>query len=163
MVKKLNSEAVFIGVIGAGKCAKKLKEQAYLVGKAIALQGAVLVCGGLGGIMEAAAHGAREAGGLTVGIIPGCDRAEANPFCDVVIPTGVGEARNIIVVRTADAVVALHGKYGTITEIAFALKAAKPVVSTVVWEVFPEVRHIPDPDKAVKEAIKLAKAHRPRG
>ncbi len=147
---------ICIGVIGAGKCAKKLRDDAYQVGRAVAEGGAVLVCGGLKGVMEAAAQGAREAGGVTVGIIPGLDRGEANPYCDVVIPTGMGNARNFIVVQTADVIVALHGKYGTISEIAVALKLGKPVVSLVKWDVFPEVLHLPTPTEAVAEALKLA-------
>ena len=151
------TEIVYIGVIGAGKCSKKLKDQAYAVGLAIGEAGAVLVCGGLKGVMEAAAQGAFDGGGTTIGIIPGTDRREANPFCDFVIPTGIGEARNVIVVQTADAVIALHGMYGTITEIAIALKMVKPVISTEKWDVFPDVKCIDDPAKAVKEAVKLAR------
>ena len=148
---------VYIGVIGAGKCSKKLKDQAYAVGAAIARQNAVLVCGGFKGIMEAAAQGAREAGGKTVGIIPGTDRNEANEYCDVVIPTGMGEARNVIVVQSSDALISLHGKYGTISELAFALKMNKPVISLVNWDVFPEIALETDPVEAVRKAVKLAR------
>lgn len=154
MAKK---DTLCIGVIGAGRCAKKLKDQAYAVGAAIAKEKAVLVCGGLKGVMEAAAQGAKDAGGITVGIIPGQDRSEANPYCDIVVPTGVGEARNVIVVQCSDAVVALHGKYGTISEMAFCLKLKKPLVSLVKWDILPEVVTVPDPVAAVKEAIKLAR------
>lgn len=147
---------ICIGVIGAGKCAKKLRDEAYQVGKAVAEGGAILVCGGLKGVMEAAAQGACEAGGLTIGIIPGTDRSEANPYCDVVIPTGTGHARNFLVVQAADVLVALHGKYGTISELAIALKLGKPVVSLVKWDVFPEVRHVPEPKEAVAAALTLA-------
>ena len=160
MAEDKSEKSICIAVIGAGKCSKKLKDLAYEVGTAIAEQGAVLVCGGMGGTMEAAARGAKESGGKTIGIIPGTEKAEANRFCDIVIPSGIGEARNAIVVRTADAVVAVHGKYGTISEIAFALKFGRPVVSLVNWSVFPEVKQIEDPSKAVKEAIKLARKSR---
>jgi uncharacterized protein (TIGR00725 family) len=153
-------DSIYIGVIGAGRCSKKLKDQAFAVGMAIAEENAVLVCGGLKGIMEAAAKGARQAGGTTIGIIPGNDRTDANPYCDIVIPTGMGEARNVLVVQTSDTIVALHGKYGTISEMSFALKFNKPLVSLVEWSVFPEVIHIPDPVKAVKEAVKLARNNR---
>ncbi len=149
-------DTVYIAVSGAGKCAKKLRDMAYDVGAAIAAEGAVLVCGGLGGVMEAAAKGAREAGGRTIGIIPGTDKSAANPFCDVVIPTGCGEARNVILVNTADAVIALHGKFGTISEMAFTLKQKKPLVTMVKWDVFPEACFIEDPILAVKKAIELA-------
>ncbi len=146
---------VYIAVIGAGKCAKKLRDQAYDVGQAVAEAGAVLVCGGLKGVMEAAAQGAREAGGTTVGILPGLDRNEANPYCTIVIPTGIGNARNFMVVQAADAVIALHGKYGTISEMAIAVKLGKPVVSLVKWDALPEVMHVPEPKDAVQKALRL--------
>jgi uncharacterized protein (TIGR00725 family) len=92
------------------------------------------VCGGLGGVMEAACRGATGAGGLTVGILPGLDRGAANRFVGVAVPTGLGEARNALVVRMADAVVAVDGEYGTLSEIALALKAGKPVVGVATWE-----------------------------
>jgi uncharacterized protein (TIGR00725 family) len=98
-------------------------------------RGVVLVCGGLGGVMEAACRGAKEAGGLTVGILPGLDRSDANPFVDVVIATGLGEARNALVVNAADAVIAVGGGYGTLTEIGLALRAGKRVVGLETWEV----------------------------
>jgi uncharacterized protein (TIGR00725 family) len=95
----------------------------------------VLVCGGRGGAMEAACRGAKEADGLTVGILPGSDRSEANPFVDVVVPTGLGEARNALVVGAADVVIAIGGGYGTLSEIALALKAGKRVVGLGTWEI----------------------------
>jgi uncharacterized protein (TIGR00725 family) len=158
-----SNDQICIAVIGAGKCAKKLKDQAYAVGQAIADENAVLICGGLKGVMEAAAKGAKEAGGTTVGIIPGNNRSDANPYCDIVIPTGIGEARNVIVVQSADAVISLHGKFGTISEMAFSLKLKKPLVSLVKWDMLPEVITIPDPVKAVKEACKLARNARKSG
>jgi uncharacterized protein (TIGR00725 family) len=105
------------------------------VGRLIAERGAVLVCGGRGGAMEAACRGAKEVGGLTVGILPGPDRSEANPFVDVVLPTGLGEARNALVVGAADAVIAIGGGYGTLSEIALALKAGKRVIGLGTWEI----------------------------
>jgi uncharacterized protein (TIGR00725 family) len=95
----------------------------------------VLVCGGLGGVMEAACRGAREAGGTTVGILPGVDRGAANRFVDVAIATGLGEARNALVVRAADALIASGGGYGTLSEVALALKAGKRVVGLGSWDV----------------------------
>jgi uncharacterized protein (TIGR00725 family) len=95
----------------------------------------VLICGGLGGVMEAACRGAKQTGGTTVGILPGDDRSAANPYVDIVIPTGLGEARNAVVVRSADALIAIGGAYGTLSEIAFALKAGKLVVGLGTWEV----------------------------
>ncbi len=108
---------------------------AELVGKELGARGVVLVCGGLGGVMEAVCRGAQGAGGLTVGILPGLDRSDANPFVDVVIATGMGEARNALVVNAADAVIAVGGGYGTLTEIGLALRAGKRVVGLETWEV----------------------------
>jgi len=105
------------------------------VGRLIAERGAVLVCGGRGGAMEAACRGAKEVGGLTVGILPGSDRSEANPFVDVVLPTGLGEARNALVVAAADVVIAIGGGYGTLSEIALALKVGKRVIGLGTWEI----------------------------
>lgn len=145
-----------IAVIGAGKCSKKLRDMAGVVGKYIAEQGAVLVCGGMGGIMEGAAQGAKEGGGTTIGILPTENRADANPHIDYVIPTGFGEARNIMVVRTADVVVAFPGKYGTLTEMAFALLVEKPVISISAWKLGDEIIQMDDPLEAAKMAVKLA-------
>jgi hypothetical protein len=151
-----NKRKPIIAVIGAGKCSKKLRDMAAVVGKYVAEQGAVLVCGGMGGIMEGAAQGAREAGGMTIGILPTDNRADANPYIDYVIPTGFGEARNIIVVRTADVVVAFPGKYGTLSEMAFALLAEKPVISISAWKLGDEIIQMDDPLEAAKMAVKLA-------
>ncbi len=104
------------------------------LGRLLAEAGVVVVSGGLGGVMEAACRGARSVGGLTLGILPGRDRREANPHVEVAVPTGMGEARNALVVRAADAVVAVGGAYGTLSEIALALKTGKPVVGLHTWE-----------------------------
>jgi uncharacterized protein (TIGR00725 family) len=125
---------VLIAVIGSAACSEGVAELAAEVGREIARQGAMLVCGGRGGVMEAACRGAKEAGGTTIGILPGMDRSEANPFVDVAIVTGLGEARNAIVVRTADAVVAVSGGYGTLSEIGLALKMGRAVVGLGTWE-----------------------------
>ncbi len=145
-----------IAVIGAGKCSKKLRDMAALVGKHIAENGGILVCGGMGGIMEGAARGAKEAGGVTIGILPTGDKADANEFIDYAIATGFGEARNIMVVRSADAVVAFPGKYGTLSEMAFALKAGKPVISISAWKLGDEIRQVDDPVEAAQLALELA-------
>jgi uncharacterized protein (TIGR00725 family) len=105
------------------------------VGRELASRGVVLVCGGLGGVMEAACRGAKESGGRTVGILPGADRSAANPYVDVAIATGLGEARNALVVRAADALIAVGGGYGTLSEVALALKAGKRVVGLGTWDV----------------------------
>jgi len=112
----------------------------------------VLVCGGLGGVMEAACRGAKDGGGTTVGILPGTERAAANAFVDVAIPTGLGEARNALVVRAADALIAIGGAYGTLSEIAFALKAGKPVVGLGTWDV-DGVRPAGSPEAAVESVL----------
>jgi len=114
-----------IGVIGESQATKENYENAYEVGKLLASSGAALVCGGLSGVMEAACKGAKDAGGLTIGIIPSLDKSSANPYVDIVIPTGMGYARNVIVVRSADAIIAIGGRFGTLTEIGDALDAGK--------------------------------------
>jgi uncharacterized protein (TIGR00725 family) len=109
------------------------------------------VCGGLGGVMDAACRGAKDAGGTTVGILPGTDRAAANPFVEVAVATGLGEARNALVVRAADAVIAIGGGYGTLSEIALALKAGKRVVGLGTWAV--EGVEVADSPDAAVEAV----------
>jgi uncharacterized protein (TIGR00725 family) len=121
-----------VAVIGPGD---EPTVAAAAVGRLLAERGAVLVCGGRGGAMEAACRGAKEVGGLTVGILPGPDRSEANPFVDVVLPTGLGEARNALVVAAADVVIAIGGGYGTLSEIALALKVGKRVIGLGTWEI----------------------------
>jgi uncharacterized protein (TIGR00725 family) len=108
---------------------------AEAVGRGLATGGAVVVCGGLGGAMEAACRGAKASGGTTVGLLPGLDRRDANPYVDVAIPTGLGEARNALVVRTADALIAIGGGYGTLSEIGLALRTGKRVVGLGTWEI----------------------------
>ena len=125
----------YIGVIGAGECDAELGRLAEAVGRQIASGGAALVCGGMGGVMEAACRGAKAAGGTTIGILPGPDRADANPYVDVAIATGINEARNLAIIRTADALIAVGGSYGTLSEIGFALKAGKRVVGLRSWEI----------------------------
>lgn len=128
------SRSLQIAVCGGGSCSAEVYDTARSVGRIIALHGHTLICGGLGGVMEAAACGAKEAGGLVVGILPG-DRAEANPYLDVAIGTGMAHARNVIIVRSADAVIALPGKAGTLSEIAIALKIGCRVISLGSWNV----------------------------
>ena len=156
-----------IAVVGGGGTVTDAHAAlAEKVGRAVADAGAVLVCGGLGGVMEAACRGAHGGGGLTVGILPGRDRSQANPFVAIAIPTGLGEARNALVVRAADAVVAVAGEYGTLSEIALALQTGIPVVGLDTWELRRDgeldggvVRAI-DPARAVELAVDLARAAR---
>lgn len=146
-----------IAVVGASKCSKKLRDMAALAGKHIAESGGILVCGGMGGIMEGAARGAKEGGGTTIGILPTADRADANEYIDFPIPTGFGEARNLLVVRTADAVLAFPGKFGTLSEMAFALQARKPVVSISAWKLGEQIVQMEDPLEAAEKVMALAR------
>ncbi len=125
---------MIIAVIGGADCTPAEAASAETIGRLLAEAGAVLVCGGRGGVMAAACRGAKSAGGLTVGVLPGVDARDANPWVDVPIVTGLGEARNTIVVRSADAVIAVGGAYGTLSEIAFALRWGKPLVGLGTWE-----------------------------
>ena len=117
-----------IGVIGSSECGEEVAELARRVGEIVAWEGAVLVCGGLGGVMQAAAEGARAAGGVTVGILPGVDPKAANPGILIAIATGLGEARNALVVSASDSVIAIAGRWGTLSEAAFCLKRGIPLI-----------------------------------
>jgi uncharacterized protein (TIGR00725 family) len=130
----LKDSPVFIGVIGGSEVNSAIYALAEEVGREIARRGAVLVCGGLGGVMEAACKGAGDAGGLTIGILPGDSRNAANPYVSIPIVTGVGYARNVAVVRTSHAVIAIDGSYGTLTEIGYALQAGIPVIGLGTWK-----------------------------
>ena len=117
-----------IAVVGASKASPELTRLAYEIGRLVAERGAVLVCGGLGGVMEEAARGAREAGGTTIGILPGESRTDANPWIEYAVATGIGHGRNLAVAASGDAVIAVGGEWGTASEIAFARKLDRPVV-----------------------------------
>lgn len=124
----------YIAVVGSGIPDAATDAVAEDLGRALAERGAVIVCGGMTGVMAAVCRGAKSAGGTTVGILPGSDRADANEWVDVMITTGLGEVRNTLVVRAADGVVAVGGEFGTLSEIAFALKTGVPVVGIETWE-----------------------------
>ncbi len=126
--------APIIAVVGSALCSAHEVMLAEAVGRALAEAGATLVCGGGSGVMEAACRGAKKVGGLTIGILPGFHAGDANPFVDIPIVTGLGEARNVIIVRTAQAVIAVGGEFGTLSEIAFALKLGRPVIGLETWE-----------------------------
>jgi len=149
-----------IAVIGAGQCSQRLKEEAAAVGRYVAEQGGVIVCGGRGGIMEGVCRGAAEAGGTTIGILPSGDANEANPYVTYAVPTGLGEARNAVIIRTCDAVLAFPGRFGTLSEIAFALKMGKPVVSVGSWDVDDQIVQLKDPLDAARRAMALALQNR---
>lgn len=124
----------YIAVVGPSAATPAEHALGEEVGRLIAEAGAVLVCGGLGGLMEAAASGCAKAGGRSVGVLPGDDRSGGNPYLTTAVATGMGEARNAIVVRTADAIIAVAGEFGTLSEIALALKMGRPVVGLGTWE-----------------------------
>ena len=156
---------LFIGVVGPGQPDAVRDARAEAVGRLLAEAGAVVVCGGLGGVMAAACRGARSAGGTTVGLLPGDDRRAANPWVSVPLPTGLGELRNGLVVRASDALVAVGGGYGTLSEMALALKTGCPVVGLDAWPVpvprgGPAVISCPDPALAVSQVLALARHRR---
>jgi hypothetical protein len=149
----MSERRLHIAVVGAGVCPEPAQQVAEAVGREIAHHQAVLVCGGLGGVMESAARGARTAGGLVVGILPSYDASTANPWVDVVIVTGLGHARNVLVVASGDAVIALPGEHGTASEINLALKLGRPVVALGAWEAYDDVVHADTPEQAVSLAV----------
>ncbi len=153
-----------IAVVGSSSARGEICALAEQVGEEIARAGAALICGGLGGVMEASAKGAKKSGGVTIGILPGESKAEANPYIDFKIVTSMSHARNAIIARSADAVIAVGGEYGTLSEVALALKEGKPVVvlettselEKLLREIKDEnLRFAASPEEAVKLACKL--------
>ncbi len=142
-----------IGVIGGNVCSKEIADIAFKVGERIAKNGAILVCGGLGGVMKAAAKGAKSAGGTTIGILPTQTKKDANPYIDIPIVTGMSIARNVIVVRSSDAVIAIDGRYGTLSEIAIALNLGIPVIGLKTWDIKAPIKIAKTPEQAVELAI----------
>lgn len=147
---------MIISVIGAGSCIDETYSIAEEVGRYIAQRGAVLITGGLGGVMEAASKGAYEAGGTVIGILPGFTKDDANAYVTVPVTTGLSHARNVIVVRSADAVIAVAGEYGTLSEIAIALKLGKPVIGLNTWKNVEGVVKADNAENAVAKAFDLA-------
>lgn len=145
--------APYIAVIGAGKAAGELYEQAREVGRLIAERGGIVVCGGLGGVMEASARGAAEAGGVAIGVLPDEDRRRANEHLSYSVATGMGQARNLGVVCSADAVIAVGGEYGTLSEIGLARKVGRLVISLGSWELPGHVIVASSPEEAVAAAF----------
>ena len=144
-----------IGVIGAGQCSDKTYQLARSLGSEMGKKGWILVCGGLGGVMEAAARGCAEAGGMTVGILPGLDKTSANLYVKIPLATGLGEGRNLLVVRASDVLVSVAGGYGTLSEIALALKVNKPVIGLETWENIQGVQYVSHPDEAIQKISEL--------
>jgi len=140
----------YIGVIGAGTCPASTYDIAKDLGFEIGKRGWTLVCGGLQGVMEGAARGCSEAGGMVLGILPGLDKRSANPYITVPIPTGLGDGRNLLVVRASDILVAVEGGYGTLSEIALALKAGKPVIGLKTWKEIPGIQYADDYLEAIQ-------------
>lgn len=160
---EMTKEQIYISVIGVGVEDSKTNALAYEVGKLIAQNGAILVCGGLSGVMNAAAHGSKDAGGTSIGILPGPNRDGSSEHLSVTIPTGLGEGRNALVVRAGHCVIAIGTGYGTLSEIGLALKAGKPVIGLSTWELHRDgdidygITPAADAEDAVVKAIKAAK------
>jgi len=151
---------IIIAVIGGSEISPQTARLAEEVGREIAGRGAVLVCGGMSGVMEAACKGASDAGGLTIGILPG-ERREANPYVQIPIASGMGYARNVAVVKSAQAVIAIDGSYGTLTEIGYALQSGIPVIGLGTWEIAIDgkedknIIRAKNPEEAVDRAMEL--------
>ncbi|MDQ3935646.1 MAG: TIGR00725 family protein [Actinomycetota bacterium] len=150
----------YVAVVGSGSAPPGEIALAKAVGRGLAERRAVVVCGGLGGVMEGACRGATEAGGRTLGILPGYDRTAANPYVEVAIATGLGEARNALIVRAADALIAIGGSWGTLSEIALGLRAGKRVVGIGSWDLrraggepVEGILEAEDPEEAVRLAL----------
>jgi uncharacterized protein (TIGR00725 family) len=154
---------MIISVIGDSSCSPQEAKLAQSVGELLAQQGAIVVCGGLGGVMEAVCRGAKSKGGLTIGILPGQDASTANPWVDIPVVTGLGEARNVVVAKSAQAVIAIGGSYGTLSEIAYAIKSSIPVIGLNTWSLSRNGREddsiikVQSATEAVDKAISLTK------
>jgi uncharacterized protein (TIGR00725 family) len=142
-------QLIRVGIIGAGTCSAAEADQAEAVGRLIARRGWVLLCGGLGGVMEAACRGAAQEGGLTVGILPGADAATANPYVRLSLPTGLDYARNVVLVRSSQALIAIAGEYGTLSEIAIGLKLGRPIAALGSWPAIEGLSQVSSPEEAV--------------
>ena len=160
---------MLISVIGRGDGAsRRAKELATEVGRLLAERGATVVCGGLNGVMEAACRGAKSAGGTTIGILPGSDPDAANEWVDIPIPTGLGYARNVLVVKAGAAVIAVAGAYGTLSEIGHSLAEDKPVIGLETWDLdLPDgtnegIIRADDPKDAVEKALAIARDKQPQ-
>lgn len=142
-----------IGVIGTSQINAGEYQTAELVGKEIAKRGGIVICGGMGGVMEAVSKGADSENGLVVGILPGTSDKEANKYIDIPIVTGFGHGRNIIVVRSSQAIIAIGGSFGTLSEISFALRLKIPVIGINTWNVSEEIINTENPVQAVDKAF----------
>lgn len=145
----------YVAVVGPGEASANQAETAEAVGRGLAEAGAIVICGGMDGVMAAACRGAKGAGGLTVGVLPGSDRGAANEWVAIALATGLGELRNGLVVRAADVVIAVGGAYGTLSEVALALKTGVPVLGIETWSI-EGIERVPDAEAAVRRALLLA-------
>ena len=152
-----------IGVIGAANASEEEKRTSEEVGALIAGKKCFLLCGGMGGIMEAACRGAKSAGGTTIGILPGPESSSANRFIDIPIVTGMGEARNVIVAKSSHSIIAVGGSFGTLSEISFALKSGIPVIGLDTWDVSEEIIKCKTPEEAVRTAFELSSRRKRAG
>jgi len=152
----MRKQKIVISVIGGSTISSKVEDLAQSVGKMIAGLGCILVCGGLGGAMEAAAKGVKMAGGLTIGILPGKDKRDANSYIDIALPTSIGYARNTIVACSADIIIALPGSFGTNSEICYGLVYGRPVIDLGNWDIegMINVKNIAEAEEKIKKIIK---------
>jgi uncharacterized protein (TIGR00725 family) len=158
---------LYVGVAGASRAEPELLHKAEALGRRLAEAGAIVVCGGGPGVMAAVCRGAQSAGGTTVGLLPGLDRAEGNPHLTISVPTGLGQGRNLLLVRSSDALVAVGGGFGTLSELALALRTATPVIGLATWSLQLDDQQVDafpvadDPDTAARLAIEAARSRRP--
>jgi len=158
----MSEQKITISVIGGNQIESEVERLAHKTGEMVANVGAVLVCGGLTGVMEAAARGAKKAGGMTIGILPGKEKSDANPFIDIVLPTGIGYARNAIVACSADIIIALPGSHGTISEISYGMVYKRPVIDLGNWnrDGMIQVKDLKEAESQIKELIKKIEVSR---
>jgi len=156
---------LYVAVCGPGVASPEEEALAEEIGRLLAREGAVVVCGGVSGVMDAAARGAGAEGGVSIGILPGSDRAAASPHVTYSLPTGMGEGRNVLVARAADALIAVAGEFGTLSEIALALKIGVPVIGLRTWQLHRDGASVEafataeSPEEAVSQALRQAAAH----
>src|ERR671914_389350 len=159
--------SLYVGVAGASRPEPPLLDQAELLGRRLAEADAVVICGGGPGVMAAVCRGAQSTGGTTVGLLPGLDRGEGNPHLTISVPTGLGQGRNLLLVRSSDALIAVGGGFGTLSELAIALRTGTPVIGLATWSLQLEGQQVDafpvadDPDTAARLALEAARSRRP--
>jgi uncharacterized protein (TIGR00725 family) len=146
---------MLIGVIGASRCSGETAGLAEAVGREIGKRGAILICGGLGGVMEFASKGAKEVGGLTIGILPGTSKGDANEYIDIPIVTDLGHSRNIVIAHSSDSLIAISGEHGTLSEIAIGLKLKKTVIGLNTWDIEGVIK-VKTAAEAVEKAMRIS-------